>query len=306
MAWLWACLTTMLTYRPRAPARLALMDNTQRSLDDNPSIGDVPRRTHSRFTFGVGRMLADWRWVWTEVGTALMVLLVAESGWIMFTDSYQRAIHIHHLLGLSRGAALMVISVILLAQLAACVTLMVPTIYLTTGTIAPSAALVATLWFEALVFGDMNDIAHVVRCTALTATAVMLALFRFDRQARNAAAQLPTSGTLLGIESRVRHVCTMLRAGVVFPPLATVTILLAVYKDPFWSANGILYEWYHGRFQMAVSISANMFLVAGQDTKAHAVIGDRLERAYDWCMKHKEDLLGEPRGTRNLGAKKGL
>ena len=94
-------------------------------------------------------MIADWRWVWTEAGTLLMVLSVAESGWLMFTDSYQRAVHIHHLLGLSRGAALMAISAILLAQLAACVTLMVPTIYLTTGTITPSAVLVATLWFEA-------------------------------------------------------------------------------------------------------------------------------------------------------------
>jgi len=308
LVWCWVCLTTLLMRPVRQPARLALTNNAQPPLDSDPgcSSDPLPRRSRTRFSFDVARMLADWRWVWTELGTALMVLSVAESGWAMFTGSYQRAIHLHHLLGVSRGLALVFIAAILLAQLTSCVTLMVPTIYLTTGTIAPGAALVGTLWFEALLFGDMADTAHVVRCACLTATAVMLALFRFDRQARNAAAQLPTSGALLAAESRIRRTCTSLRTGVLFPPVALVTLLLAVHKNPFWSAKGILFEWYHGRFQMAVGFAALMLLLAGQDTRAHVVVGERLERIYDWCMKHKEDVLGQPRAARWLGAKKAL
>ena len=96
-------------------------------------------------------------------------------------------------------------------------------------------------------------------------------LLGFDRRARNASA-LPTSGTLLGIESWVRRVYTIPRRNGLpstrnlYPPPRRV-------QDPHPGCQGHPYEWYHGRFQMAVSISANMFLVAGQDTKAHAVVG---------------------------------
>ena len=152
-------------------------------------------------------MLTDWRWVWTEIGTVIMVLCVSESGYQMVRHSFERAILIHHALGFSKGFALVLIGMVCAAKAAASMALLTPVIYMTTGAIAPSAVLAATLWFEALLFGDMADSMAIIRCVSLTATALMLALFRFDRQARNAMAQLPTSGVLLGIEARVRKVC---------------------------------------------------------------------------------------------------
>ena len=273
------------------------------SLDGDPGSSDAPFRRGWSF---LGGMLADWRWVWTEVGTALMVGGVGESAYQMTKHSFERSVHVHMALGFSKGLSLVFIVLVVLAQVGASVNLLVPTIYHTTGSIAPSTVLATTLWFEALLFGDMTDRATLVRTACMTLTAVMLALFRFDRQARNAMAQLPTSGTLLSIESRVRKLCTTARSGVVCPPLAAAVLLYNCYGNPFWRSHGIVYEWYHGRFQAGIAMSALLLLIAGQDTRAHAMLGDRLERWYDRFMVYKEDLLGQPRVTRWIGAKKSL
>ena len=251
-------------------------------------------------------MLADWHRAWTEIGTALMAGGVSESAYQMTSHSFERSVHVHLALGFSKGLSLIFIVMVVLAQAASCVNLLVPTIYHTTGSIAPSTVLATTLWFEALLFGDMTDTATLVRTACMTLTAVMLALFRFDRQARNSMDQLPTSGTLLSIESHVRKLCTAARSGLVCPPLALVILTYNFYGNPFWRSHGIVYEWYHSRFQTGVAMAALLFLIAGQDTRAHLAIGSTLERCYDRLMIYKEDLLGEPRVTRWLGAKKAL
>jgi hypothetical protein len=251
-------------------------------------------------------MGGDWRWLLTETGTALLVLCVAESAWQTFGHSFERAVHLHLALGISRGFALVLIGAVLGAQTLGCLSLLVPKIYLKTGAILPSSMLAATLWFETLLFGDLGDQATVARSASLTAAAVMLALFRFDRQARNAQQQIPTSGTLLNVEATIRRACTRAMTGMLLPPLALLLLVWSVAKNPYWRAHGIVYEWYRGRFQAGVASSSLLFLIAGQDTKAAVHVADRWERAWDWFQGRKERLLGESPSFRPLGRKKAL
>jgi len=298
----WLVVLACLSIVARPHTRPAIEYNDRAPLDSDP--GSSNGHARSRRAVRWHWMIADWRWVWTEVGTALMVVGVADSAWGMLSESYVRAVHMHHVLNVSKGFAIMMISFIILAQLATGVALMVPTIYHTTGTIAPSAILAVTLWFEILVFGDWTDGATLGRCLCFTATAVMLALFRFDRQARNRMQQLPTSGTLLNIEFSVKTLCTKVRAGTVLPPAAVALLGWAATQNPYWRAHGVVYEWYRGRFQAAWAAAALMFLISGQDTRAHVLVGDKLERLHDWMLSRKEDLLGQERGWRVLRGKK--
>jgi len=242
-----------------------------------------------------------------------MVACISESAFQMVKHSFSRAVHLNLAMGFSKGFALLIITLIVLMQVASSVALLVPTIYHTTGSIAPSVALAAMIWMEAAVFGDAMDKVFVVRCAALTATATMTALFRFDRQARNSAQQLPTSGTLLNVEAYVRKACTAARTGLIFPPLAIGTMTWVLYANPFWRSHGIIYEWYRGRFQAGFALASLLFLIGGQDTRAAVwtmelslKVGDRIEQFVDWLLRRKDRLLGQVSPHRPLGRKKSL
>ena len=282
---LWLLIADLLQRRPRT--RLTLghrqteMSEMSESTTSLPSLGAEAADLHpnttrrNRFTMG---FVQDWKAIWTETGTVGLVVCILEGILQMLLHSFSRAVHLHLVLGVSKGFALLLISMILLFQLAACATLLVPTLYFTTGTIAPSAVLVATVWFEALVFGDATDRMMMVRTLCLTATAVMLALFRFDRQARNSAQQLPTSDALLGLEATVRRACTAARTGLMLPPTAGALVLWSFYANAFWRTHGILFEWYRGRFQVGLALASLFFLLAGQDTKAQGWVSCVIER----------------------------
>lgn len=274
------------------------------SLDCESDDDEVHIARASRFS-----MRVDWRWLWTEIGTILMMLSVSESSLQMFRHSFERAVHVHIAIGFSKGFALMLICLTTMAQMAACVTLMTPLFYLVTGSIAPSMVLAATLWFEALVFGDMNDMATLVRSLSLTGTALMLALCRYDRQARNLMSQLPANGILLNIEAQIRKVCTTAKVGLLLPPVSFLILTYAIFGNPFWRTHGILYEWYRGRFQACVALASVLCLVGGQDTKHNILLGwklqhfeRRIEKATDWMLRRKATVLGRP----HEGRKKAL
>lgn len=254
-------------------------------------------------------MLLDWRALYTDAGTVVMALVVAESTWQLAVHAWSRSLHLTLALGVGRGTALAALGVIVATQALSVATLLLPALYNRAGSVVPGAALVATLWFEALVFGDLSDRATQGRGACLTATAFMLAIFRFDRQARNARDQLPTSGVLLGIEAVVRSMCTQARTGLLLPPVAAGLLVWALGWNAYWRRHGAQYEWERARCQTGLSATALCLLLSGQDTAAHVVIGDRLERVYDWVLCKKEDLLGEgteARRGRHLGAKKSL
>ena len=63
------------------------------------------------------RMLADWKGVWTEVATCLMVACVCEAQSTQRTTGFERATHMHSMLGLSRGAGIEAVWLIVLASL---------------------------------------------------------------------------------------------------------------------------------------------------------------------------------------------
>lgn len=283
-----------------------------------PAVALEPKREEERsqrrvcFADRIARlrpMLLDWRSTYTDAGTATMVAVVSESAWQLAVHAWSRSLHLTLALGVGRGTALTVLGIIVGTQVVSCATLMLPSLYNRVGSVIPSAALVTTLWFETLVFGDLQDRAAQARGACLTATALMLAIFRFDRHARNTRDQLPTSGVLLGIEAAVRSMCTRVRTGLVLPPLAAGLLLWATGWNAFWRSSGVRYEYERARFHTSLSAAALCMLLSGQDSKAHIVIGDRLERLYDFCMCHKENLLGEglsARRNRHLGAKKSL
>lgn len=289
----------------RLPRRLLLTAPPAALGDD-----DVPRRRVSFDRVARWRaMLLDWRATYTELGTLAMAAAVVEGTWQLGAHGFSRALHLTLALGVGRGTALAVLGLIVCTQALSCVTLLLPVLYNRSGSVVPSAALVSTLWFEALVFGDLRDRTAQGRCACLTATAFMLALFRFDRQARNARDQLPTSGAFLSIEAMVRSLCTQARTGLLLPPAALGLFVWATGWNAFWRSHGAKYEWERARCQAGLSAAALCLLLSGQDTAAHVVIGDRLERVYDWLMCKKESLLGEgveARQRRHLGAKKTL
>jgi len=284
-------------WRPRALRfeRESEPNRSMASLEvESDDDGTQPIRL-KRFSMGV-----DWRWLWTEVGTVLMVIGVAESSMQMFRHSFERAVHLHLALGFSKGLGLMIICLIVIAQVAACANLMAPVLYLTTGSIAPSTVLAVTLWFETLVFGDMNDTATLVRSISLTGTALMLALCRYDRQARNLMSQLPASGALLNIESNIRKLCTAMRTGIVLPPAGFIALFCAFYCNPFWRTHGILYEWYRGRFEACIASASLLFLIGGQDSRHNLFLGlnmqrfeKRMEMVTDWVLRRKATVLGQ-------------
>lgn len=293
---------------PRAPYNNRLSLSAQ--LRDADRF-DGARERHAR---GAGMRGVDWKWLWTESATASLALCVAESATQLFLNSFARATHIHLALGVSRGSALLVIAMLVVGQVAASVGLLVPTVYLRTGSIAPSAALAVSVWVEAAIFGDAADAAFVLRCASLTATSGMLALFRFDRQARNALSQLPTSGAMLTCEASVRRGSTAACTGLWGPPLAVCAAAWSVFANPFWRTNRrVLYEFYRGRFQAGFAVSSFFFVLAAQDTRAHTWLRwvlqraeDRVERVVDVVLRRKDQLLGQQPSSRPLGRKKEL
>lgn len=303
LAWCLAVLRAA-TSRGAWPPRPALLPPAAPSLDTQSRAPKSPFKSQSRRWTGV--MLADWRHLWTESGTGVMIVCIAESGYQMLVHSIERSVHLHLVLGFSRGFSALIIFGNLTAQLCASVVLLTPALYLVTGAVAPSAIIVTTLWFEAFVFGDLTDHHTLLRASYLTCTLTMIALFRYDRQARNSQAQIPTHHALLQLESTVKGLCTRCHTGMVLPPLALLVFAWSLSANPFWATHGVVTEYYRGRCQAGLALGALMLTVAGQDTRAHVLIGEHLERAYDNFMRRKEDLLGQPRAVRWLGAKKAL
>ena len=209
----------------------------------------------------------DLRRVWTEAGTLIMLIAVAEGSLQMSVHAFERAVYMNASLECSKGLALTLIFSVIVSQLVCSIALLVPHIYYQTGSFAPSILLASTLWFEALLFGDLTDAAVATRSAAMTVTALMLALFRYDRQARNSIQQLPTSSWVLTIEQKIRTACSVARAGSYFPVLAIVLLFWGVTYNPFWRSRGIVFEYYRSRFQAALSTASTLMLVSGQDTK---------------------------------------
>lgn len=251
-------------------------------------------------------MLVGLKRVWTEVGTAGMALSIADGTWQLLANSVERTTHLHHALGVSKGTSLALICGISVAQTLGGASLLTPAVYERVGAVAPSAIITGALWAETWIFGDTTDVVTFVRSAALTLTLGMLALFRVDRQARNARLQIPTNDHLLAIESKVKKVCTDARVGIVFPPLSLLLVALCVSHCAFWRAHGLEYEWKRARFHAIVSTAALMLVSAGQDGRAHNLIEERLERLHGYLMRRKEHVLGQPTVFRPLGRKKAL
>ena len=99
------------TPRPVAPLLTMRAAAAQRA---PPSLDEGAAGLGHTWLQSVGQRLRkpsmrDWRWALTEVGTLLMIACVVESMYCMGNNSVNRALHIHFVLGFSRGFALLLI-----------------------------------------------------------------------------------------------------------------------------------------------------------------------------------------------------
>jgi hypothetical protein len=208
---------------------------------------------------------ADSRWLWTEAGAATMVAAVAAEAARELCGCVDRAVYLNALLGVGKGLAMAGIVFLTLLQVTACVFVMVPFLYHTSGPAPPAIALAASLLVQFAAFGDPLDPVFVLRCLGLCLSAGMLALFRFDRAARNGWQQLPTEEWILTLEEKARRACKEARAGVYCPVAALALVVWSVLGNPVWMVHGAVLEWYHMRFQAALGAASFAFQLAGMD-----------------------------------------
>lgn len=221
----------------------------------------------------VERRLAPWRRLGAarslrlEAGTALVAAGVAEAVVHNACTVLPRGAHLALVLGLSPGAAATLLLLVGALQLAACAALLVPPVYRELGATAPTAGVAASLWLERALLGADGDGAVTAALALQTAALALLALFRVDRQARNAALGVPTDSRLLQLESAVRAASTRARARWAAPAAALLLLGSACAHDAFWRASKLDYERARSRFHAKTAAAAVALLLAAQDVR---------------------------------------
>ena len=102
--------------------------------------------------------------------------------------------------GIARGAAATLLLLVGALQMGACASLLLPPVYRELGAMAPAAALALTLWLERALMGADGNGVVTAALVLQTMALALLALFRVDRQARNAALGVPTDSRVLQLE----------------------------------------------------------------------------------------------------------
>ena len=133
-----------------------------------------------------------------------MVVGVVESVVHAARTVLPRGIHLARVLGIARGAAATLLLLVGALQMGACASLLLPPVYRELGAMAPAAALAVTLWLERALMGADGDGVVTAALVLQTMALALLALFRVDRQARNAALGVPTDSRVLQLEGWVR------------------------------------------------------------------------------------------------------
>lgn len=266
----------------------------------------------SRFTLALERVAM--RDICTYAGLSFLALYTTESSYQLYTTLFERATHLHLVVGASRGVCLFGVWVLLMLQCAATAALLVPAVYRRIGPMPPSITLSLTTMLEVVAFGDLRDATTALGMVCTSASAALLGVVRYDRQQRDVALQLPTNGRLLGVQEHVHTLCTATSAGAVCPPLAALSTYSAL-SNAFWRARPLLVEYMRARHKLALGASALLLLLAAQDrdgskrlTVASVFVDEQWKRfthtATAMCARVRAMRNG--RHAPNMGRKKDL
>lgn len=243
------------------------------------------------------------RALYTELAVGVLCVSVAEQLARHAVNAFQRATHLHLTFGCSRGAGVLAVILLVGTQAAAAAALLLPKFYLVLGAVAPSAILSGAVWTDALLFEDLfGDRVVLIKCIVFSATAALIALFRFDRRARNAQLMVPTSSSMLAVERSMQRACTALRTASYCPVVAAVLIFWCTFCNNFWWRQRFDREYHRSRWHISLAMAALFLLQAAQDTRH-----PRLWALREWAERKRrrywpssDRLLGNGMGRKKL------
>lgn len=246
------------------------------------------------------------RKVMNEAGFGLILVHTLENFYALYTQLHERANHAHLLLGISKGAALFGVYVLLTCQVVATVVLAFKVLYSTTGPLIPSAALSAAALAEAAMFGDISDATTMLGLVCVAVASFLLALFRTDRHHRERSLQLPADSWLLRMEEHARGWCTRFGAGATCPPFCALALYSAA-SNKFWLARPLLYDFVRARHQLGLATASLLALLSAQDSDGHRRLARGAECAWERTCCVLERATGRRRAVeRGFGDKKHL
>ena len=213
----------------------------------------------------------------TDLATVCAVMCVLQTAWLSATASIPRAVLLHATTGLSKALSLILLNFLTIAQLFSCIILLVPILYLTIGLVVPSALLATSLVFHAFMFEVLSSALVFVRVCALVISFVFFATVRYDRSARNASQQLPTSDWILNWEEGLRRWCAKWKTGMWGLPLAVggVGSVLVSYVQ-YGKSHGARTELAGDVLQLKLSVLSLLLLLISQDRKTFQQVQDVL------------------------------
>ena len=219
-----------------------------------------------------------------HAGLVCLSALILEDAFIGYEQLQFRSKFLQISMNVSRGLSLLVIGALLVFQLVSLAILIIPQFHLRTGVVVPSAFLIGISLTDAVLFGDFGVPIVMMRLASYALSLSMVAIFRYDRRARNAALQIPVASPLLTAENYVRRACSIMKCSF-WCPITSLILIFIVVKNRHWRINGHHSEISREKFQLYLSLAATFFIQASQDgTKLnfHKVLdfAQRVHRKY--------------------------
>tara|TARA_B110000902_G_C14192713_1_gene544782 strand:+ start:463 stop:1260 length:798 start_codon:yes stop_codon:yes gene_type:complete len=218
-----------------------------------------------------------------DVGSVFLVLCTMVDTLETMLHAFERSHHVHIVFGVSRGTALGALGVVTAVQMAAQIALLFNRFFFAIGAILPSTTLAALVWAQAFVLGELSDSAVLVWCAAVSAGAAVIALFRYDRQARASLEQVPVDQRLFLFETKINEICSRLRTGLVLTPTSVALFFYAIVVHPFWSTTSAAHEYHQARFRACMALSAVSLLIGAQDVASFVFLRDRFSQWSEEC-----------------------
>lgn len=213
-----------------------------------------------------------------DAGSVFLVLCTMVDTLETLVNAFERSHHVRIVFGVSRGTALVALVFVTAVQMAAQIALLFNRFFFAIGAILPSTTLAALVWAQAFVLGELADSAVLVRCAAVSVGAAVVALFRYDRHARAASEQIPVDQRLFIVETKVKEMCSRMRAGLVLAPASIAVFFYAILVHPFWNTTSAAHEYHQTRFRASMALSAALILVGAQDVASFVFLRDRVEQ----------------------------
>lgn len=199
-----------------------------------------------------------------HAGLVCLSALILEDAFIGYEQLQFRSKFLQISINVSRGLSLLVIGALLVFQLISLAILIIPALHLRTGVVVPSALLITISLVDAVLFGDFGIMIVMLRLASYALSLSMVAIFRYDRRARNAALQIPVASPLLTAETYVRSACSKLKCAF-WAPIVSCVLIFIVVKNRHWRINGHHSEISREKFQLYTSLAATFFIQASQD-----------------------------------------